>query len=341
MASQRRRLAEAPGTEPSSTIVIVDDDRDKRAALRAMLAPLGQRIVEAHSGQAALRAVADPAAATILFDVRMAQELHSSIESVATLSAALRDSELRTKALLDNVADGIFILDETGSIQLANRAASRLFGYRTEDLVGKPITLMLAPQCEADVSLLALVGPELARTPGAPAQTIETLGRRRDGSSFAMEIVCAMIRRGGRHLKLLCIRDVSERIAHTAALQQQASHDALTGLANRSLFSEYVARALADADTAGVEQQRAVLMVAFDESLPETVSCGRELLALDTALEELSRMNPRQATMVETRFFGGFDVTETADLLNVSEATVMRDWRAAKAWLAHQLRRAG
>jgi DNA-directed RNA polymerase specialized sigma24 family protein len=52
-------------------------------------------------------------------------------------------------------------------------------------------------------------------------------------------------------------------------------------------------------------------------------------------------MNPRQATMVETRFFGGFDVTETADLLNVSEATVMRDWRAAKAWLAHQLRRAG
>jgi len=80
-------------------------------------------------------------------------------------------------------------------------------------------------------------------------------------------------------------------------------------------------------------------MVAFDESM-EQAAGSDELLALDTALEDLARMNPRQATMVETRFFGGLDVTETAELLNISEATVMRDWRAAKAWLAHQLRRA-
>ena len=44
--------------------------------------------------------------------------------------------------------------------------------------------------------------------------------------------------------------------------------------------------------------------------------------------------------MVETRFFGGFDVAETAELLGVSEATVMRDWRAARAWLARELERA-
>jgi RNA polymerase sigma factor (TIGR02999 family) len=84
-----------------------------------------------------------------------------------------------------------------------------------------------------------------------------------------------------------------------------------------------------------------ILMITFDESLEQAAQCGDELLALDAALEDLSRMNPRQATMVETRFFGGLDVTETAALLNISEATVMRDWRAAKAWLAHQLRREG
>jgi len=44
--------------------------------------------------------------------------------------------------------------------------------------------------------------------------------------------------------------------------------------------------------------------------------------------------------MVESRFFGGLDITETAALLEVSEATILRDWRAAKAWLAHELRRA-
>jgi len=79
-------------------------------------------------------------------------------------------------------------------------------------------------------------------------------------------------------------------------------------------------------------------MVTFDEAREETVSYERDLLVLDTALDELARMNPRQAMMVESRFFGGLDITETATLLEVSEATILRDWRAAKAWLAHELR---
>lgn len=82
------------------------------------------------------------------------------------------------------------------------------------------------------------------------------------------------------------------------------------------------------------------ITVTFDTSVQEKPACGQELLTLDTALEELGRMNPRQATMVELRFFGGLDVAETAELLAVSEATVQRDWRAAKAWLAHELQQA-
>jgi RNA polymerase sigma-70 factor, ECF subfamily len=81
-------------------------------------------------------------------------------------------------------------------------------------------------------------------------------------------------------------------------------------------------------------------VITFDESQGHAASCGQDLLALDTALEELARIQPRQAMMVESRFFGGLDITETAALLEVSEATILRDWRAAKAWLAHELRRA-
>jgi RNA polymerase sigma factor (TIGR02999 family) len=80
--------------------------------------------------------------------------------------------------------------------------------------------------------------------------------------------------------------------------------------------------------------------VSFDDSYQKAPSCGQDLLRLDRALDELARMNPRQATLVESRFFGGLDVPETATLLNVSEATILRDWRAAKAWLAHELREA-
>ena len=79
-------------------------------------------------------------------------------------------------------------------------------------------------------------------------------------------------------------------------------------------------------------------MVVFDESLNEAASYGKDLLALDTALDDLARMSPRQATLVESRFFGGLDMRETAELLEISEATVLRDWRAAKAWLANELR---
>jgi RNA polymerase sigma factor (TIGR02999 family) len=81
-------------------------------------------------------------------------------------------------------------------------------------------------------------------------------------------------------------------------------------------------------------------LVTFDEATDTAAASGKELIALDAALEELARMNPRQAMMVESRFFGGLDVAETAALLEVSEATILRDWRAAKAWLAHELRQA-
>ena len=81
-----------------------------------------------------------------------------------------------------------------------------------------------------------------------------------------------------------------------------------------------------------------VAVITFDESLHQTAECGKELLALNAALDELARIEPRQAQMIEYRFFGGLDITETAALLGVSEATILRDWRAAKAWLAQALR---
>ena len=82
-----------------------------------------------------------------------------------------------------------------------------------------------------------------------------------------------------------------------------------------------------------------VVAVTFDEAAHGAggAAGGDELIALDAALDDLARLNPRQALMVESRFFGGLDIPETAALLGVSEATVLRDWRAARAWLALEL----
>lgn len=81
-----------------------------------------------------------------------------------------------------------------------------------------------------------------------------------------------------------------------------------------------------------------LVFVTFDESVEYAPAGARDLLALDTALDALAQLNPRQALMIEYRFFGGLEVSEIAEKLGVSEATVLRDWRAAKAWIAAELR---
>jgi RNA polymerase sigma factor (TIGR02999 family) len=89
--------------------------------------------------------------------------------------------------------------------------------------------------------------------------------------------------------------------------------------------------------------KRSAPMVTFDEGLGAAeIGSGseEEFLRLDQAIGELTRLNARQALIVESRFFGGMDVEETARVLGVSEATVQRDWRAARAWLQTKLRRA-
>ena len=79
-----------------------------------------------------------------------------------------------------------------------------------------------------------------------------------------------------------------------------------------------------------------VVPVTLDESL-DGGNAGADVLALDAELERLAVLNPRQAKVVESRFFAGLEMHEIAELLGVSEATVLRDWRAARAWLAREL----
>ena len=64
----------------------------------------------------------------------------------------------------------------------------------------------------------------------------------------------------------------------------------------------------------------------------------RELIALNDALEHLTGVDPRKAKLVELRYFGGLTVAETAAVMKLSEETITRDWRMAKAWLLTELR---
>lgn len=79
--------------------------------------------------------------------------------------------------------------------------------------------------------------------------------------------------------------------------------------------------------------------LTLDEAAELSESKGVDLLALDDALKELAKMSPRQSRIVELKFFGGLSIGDVSEILDVSSATVERDWGVARAWLHREISR--
>lgn len=79
------------------------------------------------------------------------------------------------------------------------------------------------------------------------------------------------------------------------------------------------------------------IRVPLEEELLGTRATGVEILALDQALDSLSKLDARKSRVVELRYFGGLSIEETAEVLQISPETVLRDWKMAKTWLFREL----
>jgi diguanylate cyclase (GGDEF)-like protein/PAS domain S-box-containing protein len=154
---------------------------------------------------------------------------------------ALQESEKRMRSVLDNVSDGLATIEQSGIIESANPAVVKLFGYSEQDLVGQQADVLIATtHRSAFVNYLERRLKLDIPVSGAH----ETMGKRKNGSLFPLEFVVSSMQIGSRHLFIATLRDISERKAHTDALEYQALHDALTGLPNRSLFGDRLRQAL-------------------------------------------------------------------------------------------------
>jgi diguanylate cyclase (GGDEF)-like protein/PAS domain S-box-containing protein len=190
-------------------------------------------------------------------------ELQRSLESITTLNAALAASEVRSRAVLQNVADGIVTAGTGGLIESFNRAARVLFGYDEDEVIGQPLQLIVAPSRHEEFSESARAKWSLLNANGIPADSSETVGCRKDGSSFAMEMDVSQMQVGDETFTIACVRDISGRKAYTEALEHKALHDELTGLPNRTLFIDRLDREIAFADRA--DECRAVILVDLDK----------------------------------------------------------------------------
>ncbi len=144
-----------------------------------------------------------------------------------TVERELRERTERIQGILDSVVDGILTIDESGAIQLANRAATRLFGYSAEELLTMNVReLMPSPYREEHDGYLERY---LA---GGPARILgsrrEVRGQRRDGTPFPVELAVSESHLGARRLFTGVVRDLSEKRRAEQALRasQERAHAA-------------------------------------------------------------------------------------------------------------------
>ena len=148
--------------------------------------------------------------------------------------------------------------------------------------------------------------------------------------------LAAVVRRNGASDTLSPTALVNEAYLKLAASPELAATTPLhfrriAARAMRQVLVEAARRRTADKRGGGSEP------LTLDEQLVATELAAGELIALDAALDALAAVSPRQARVVELRYFAGLEVLEVADALGVSEATINRDWRVARAWLAARL----
>jgi RNA polymerase sigma factor (TIGR02999 family) len=106
---------------------------------------------------------------------------------------------------------------------------------------------------------------------------------------------------------------------------------ALAATCMRRVLIDYARMRRRDKRGGGVEH------IPLSDAPPLPVEKSVELLALDEALRKLAEQDAQQSRIVEMRYFGGYSVEEVAEILGVSEATVEREWRMARAWLQREL----
>ncbi len=170
-----------------------------------------------------------------------------------------------------------------------------------------------------------------------------------DGDRGALDRLLPMVY---DHLRGLAERELRRERAHHTLTPTALVHEAYLKLvqldriswrgrahffgacaqAMRRILISYARMKKADKRGAGIEP------VPIDDVMIAAQTRPGDLVALDEALDRLAQMSERQARIVECRFFAGMGVEETAEALDVSPATVKRDWTAARAWLNKELR---
>jgi RNA polymerase sigma factor (TIGR02999 family) len=193
-------------------------------------------------------------------------------------------------------------------------------GKRMSETAPNEITLLLDRWKNGDKEaldrLVSLLYPELRRIAAFHLRK-ETQGQTLQCTALVHEAYLRLVGRSGSEWK---------NRAHFIGV---ASHIMRTLLVDRARARGTIKRGMG------------ALTLSLDERIDAPVSPNFDLVAIDDALNALSRIDAQQGRIVELRFFGGLTNEEAAEFLGISESTIKRDWKMAKAWIFRELTAGG
>jgi Amt family ammonium transporter len=244
----------------------------------------------------------------------------ADITDTVRAEEALREREQRLRAILETAAEGIVTADESGTIVEFNAAAERIFGFDSDEVIGR----LSAGELLAEDGRDTLVGGffehvAASEPPGVLTVTpIEVDGRTKTGDVVPLELALAEVDTVNGRLFTAVIRDVSERKAFERELEHLATHDSLTGLPNRALMLAQLESCLVRSRRHGTSV--AVLFVEIDrvKVVSEALGhrAGDELLI--QAAGRIASVVGGSATL--SRFAGHQFVVHVEELDDISDA---------------------
>jgi diguanylate cyclase (GGDEF)-like protein/PAS domain S-box-containing protein len=202
----------------------------------------------------------------------------AALDLATRLGLDLAASEARAKAVMDSAIEAIITTDALGHMESANPAAEALFGWTEAELAGRPI---------GDIVPAFAITEERSGLQDVRWDEEEHMveGVRKDGSALPLDVSLAATSVGGNELFTVIARDATIRKLHEDQLEHQATHDPLTGLANRKLFDELLIRAVFRAE----RSRRAIAVLYLDLDGFKDVNDVFGHQAGDRVLSETSR----------------------------------------------------
>ncbi|HET9112479.1 MAG TPA: EAL domain-containing protein [Burkholderiales bacterium] len=187
--------------------------------------------------------------------------LMRSEQDARDMSAGLRDSEQRIRSLFDSVDEGIATISDIGTIELFNAGAERMFGYKSKEMIGKNVSVLMPEpyRSEHDGYIAAYLRTHEAHVIGTGR---EVTALRSDGTQFPMELRVSEFNLGGHHQFIGIMRDITQRKKTDEALWIQANFDTLTGLPNRHMFYDRLTQEIRKSQRSGLPM--ALLLLDLD-----------------------------------------------------------------------------